>query len=126
MSAIEREKKRLPFGWGRFGKALDYLAELLEPGEALELTAVGVYSDYRYQHVFGEFGAGLTNFLLGVTDRRLFVIATTVKGSPLDHHAIEWTDLTEFAVGTHRQHCEVRLRRSGGCRRRARRSAQVI
>jgi hypothetical protein len=69
-AAIEREKKRLPFGWGRFGKALDRLAELLEPGEILEFTAVGVYSEYRNQHPFGKLGAGQMNVVLGVTDRR--------------------------------------------------------
>ena len=97
-SAIEREKKRLPFGWGRFGKALDRLSELLEPGEALELTAVGVYSAYREQHLYGQLGFGLTNVLVGVSDRRLFLIGTTLKGSPLNHRAVEWADLTEFTV----------------------------
>jgi hypothetical protein len=97
-AAIKREKKRLPFGWGRFGKALDRLAELLEPGEALEITAVGVYSEYRNQHPFGQFGAGQMNVLIGVTDRRLFVIGTTLSGKPLDHHAVQWADLTEFTV----------------------------
>jgi len=97
VSAIEREKKRLPFGWGRFGKALDRLAELLEPGEALELTAVGVYSKYREQY-FGQIGAGVQNILVGVTDRRLFLIGTKVSGSPLGHHALEWADVTEFTV----------------------------
>jgi hypothetical protein len=97
-SAIKREKKRLPFGWGRFGKAIDRLAELLEPGEALEFAAVGVYSQYREQHPYGQFGAGLTNVLVGVTDRRLFLIGTALSGSPLAHHAIEWADVTEFTV----------------------------
>ncbi len=96
-SAIEREKKRLPFGWGRFGKALDHLAELLEPGEALESTAIGVYSEYRGQR-FGKYGVGETNVLLGVTDRRLFVIGTTLRGIPIDDQAIEWANLTEFTV----------------------------
>ena len=54
----------MPFGWGRFGKALDHLAELLEPGETLETTAVGVYTLYREQ-IFGHYGAGLQNILLG-------------------------------------------------------------
>ena len=97
MSAIEREKKGLPFGWGRFGKAIDHLAELLEPGEILELTAVGVYSEYREQY-FGQIGAGLQNVLVGVTDRRLFWIGTNLKGSPVGHHSVEWADLTEFTV----------------------------
>jgi hypothetical protein len=97
-AAIEREKKRLPFGWGRFGKALDRLAELLEPGEVLEFSAVGVYSEYRRQHMFGKYGAGQMNVLLGVTDQRLFVIGTALSGKPLDHHAIEWAELTEFTV----------------------------
>ena len=96
--AIKREKKRLPFGWGRFGKALDRLGELLEPGEVLEFSAIGVYSQYREQHPFGQLGAGQMNVLLGVTDRRLFVIGTALSGKPLDHHAIAWADLTEFAI----------------------------
>lgn len=96
-SAIEREKKRLPFGWGRFGKALDRLAELLEPGEVLESTAIGVYRDFREQP-FGPIGAGLTNILVGVSDRRLFLIGTTLKGNPLGHHAVEWAHLIGFAV----------------------------
>jgi hypothetical protein len=96
-SAIEREKKRLPFGWGRFGKALDRLAELLEPGEVLESTAVGVFSAYR-EKWFGKYGVGETNVLLGVTDRRLFVMGTTLRGIPIDHDAPEWAELTEFMV----------------------------
>src|SRR5262249_49554098 len=32
---IEREKKALPFGWGRFGKAYDQLSEISETDEAL-------------------------------------------------------------------------------------------
>ena len=101
-SAIEREKKRLPFGWGRFGKALDHLAGLLEPGEALESTAIGVYSEYRGQR-FGKYGVGETNVLLGVTDRRLFVIGTTLRGKPLDDHAVEWAALADFTVESERK-----------------------
>ncbi len=97
-SAVKREKKRLPWGWGRFGKAIDRLAELLEPGEVIESTAVGVYSQYREQHPFGRFGAGQMNVCIGVTDRRLFLIATTLGGGPLGHDVVEWADLTEFRV----------------------------
>ena len=97
-TAIEREKERLPFGWGRFGKALDRLGELLEPGEELEIASVGVYSKYREQHVFGELGAGQTNAVVGVTDRRLFLIGTTLRGKPLGHDAIEWAEVSDFSV----------------------------
>ena len=39
---IEREKQTLPFGWGRFGKAYDHLAEISEPDESLLAAGVAL------------------------------------------------------------------------------------
>ena len=44
---IEREKKTLPFGWGRFGKAYDQLAEVSEPDESLLVAGVALNPEYR-------------------------------------------------------------------------------
>ncbi len=39
---IEREKKTLPFGWGRYGKAYDQLAGISEPDESLLAAGVAM------------------------------------------------------------------------------------
>jgi hypothetical protein len=44
---IDREKKTLPFGWGRFGKALDKLAEISEPTESLLASCVALNPEYQ-------------------------------------------------------------------------------
>ena len=35
-----------------------------------------------------------------MTDRRLYWVGTTLKGSPVGHHSVEWADLTEFTVNS--------------------------
>ncbi len=49
---IEREKKTLPFGWGRFGKAFDHLSDISEPDESLIATCVGPNPTYQYKPGF--------------------------------------------------------------------------
>jgi hypothetical protein len=96
---IEREKNTLPFGWGRFGKALDRLAELSEPNESLLATCVAQNPEYQQS---GKFVPGTalgaahallelrkaTNVVLACTDERLIVIPTGVGGAPRDHSSI--------------------------------------
>lgn len=50
---IAREKKRLPRGWGRFGKSLDRLAELSEPKESLVSSCVGLNPNFHYSIPYG-------------------------------------------------------------------------
>jgi hypothetical protein len=85
---IEREKKKLPWGWGRFGKALEYLLELAEPGETLISTCIGVNPE------FNELGLGTTNILLAVTDRRLLAVGTTLRGVPGKSAVVPYEGLT--------------------------------
>ena len=94
MSAIERERKRLPWASARFGKAArPHGRAPPAPARPSSSTAVGVYSEYRDQHSVGKLGAGRTNVLIGVTDRRLFVIGHDAEAAALlDHHAVEWAE----------------------------------
>lgn len=43
---IEREKQTLPFGWGRFRKAYDQLAEVSEAVELLLAAGVALNPEY--------------------------------------------------------------------------------
>jgi hypothetical protein len=100
---IEREKKRLPRGWGRFGKALDHVAELAEPGEALLISCVGLgaaaaEADIPLLAAFGE-----TNVMLAITDRRLIAIGTNLGGSPRSEAAIALADLQGFEVASEKK-----------------------
>jgi hypothetical protein len=77
---IEREKDRLPRGWGRFGKALDQLAGICEPDESLLSTCVTLNPQFRHASV--SLAGGLlemtdsTNAVLAATSKRLIVIST--------------------------------------------------
>lgn len=96
---IEREKQTLPFGWGRFGKALERLAEISEPNESLLATCVAQNPEYQQSGKFvpgTALGAGAallelskaTNVVLACTDERLIVMPTGVGGAPRDHDSI--------------------------------------
>jgi hypothetical protein len=92
-----REKARLPRGWGRFGKAVDYLVELSDPHETLLSTCVALNPTFKHTTV--TLGGGLleltkaTNVILAATDQRLFVVATGAAGGPRGHYAIPYAGL---------------------------------
>ena len=101
---IEREKKTLPFGWGRFGKTLDRLAEISEPDESLLASCVALNPSYQYRPrgVPGglyNLGTALhqltktTNIVLACTNRRLIAAGTGGGGAPRDHVSIPYEGL---------------------------------
>lgn len=111
---IEREKGRLPRGWGRFGKALDQLAEIGEPDESLLSTCVTLNPEFRHKSV--TLAGGLMemtdamNVVLAATSKRLIVISTGMGGAPRKHYELPWDGL-EIAD---RQKKEFTLRTQGG------------
>ena len=109
---IEREKDRLPRGWGRFGKALDQLAEISEPDESLLSTCIGVNPSFKIGGTLTEPAVGLaagavagrmagiaaaarkdTNLLLAATDRRIIALATGLRGDAREHGSIPYEGL---------------------------------
>jgi Bacterial PH domain len=94
---IAQQKDRLPRGWGRFGKAIDYLAEIGESDE--ELLAACVTLNPTFQHRKVTLVGGLleltksTNVVLAVTDKRLLVVATGAGGAQRTHYAIAFDGL---------------------------------
>jgi hypothetical protein len=114
---IEREKKTLPFGWGRFGKALDRLAEISEPNESLLASCVGLNPEYQYKprfvpgsalsagHALHELTKSM-NVVLACTNERLLMISTGGGGAPREHVSIPYEgieivsrDKKEFVLG---------------------------
>ncbi len=114
---IERAKKTLPFGWGRFGKALDRLAEISEPNESLLASCVALNPEYRYKakfvpgsplsvgHALHELTKS-TNVVLACTNERVIVINTGGAGGPREHVTIPYEGLEivsqakkEFVLG---------------------------
>ena len=94
---IEREKDRLPRGWGRFGKALDQVAEICEPDESLLSSCVTLNPQFRHASV--SLAGGLlemtdsTNVVLAATSERLIVITTGMGGAPRKHYDLSWSGL---------------------------------
>jgi hypothetical protein len=94
---IGREKGRLPMGWGRFGKALDHLAEICGPDELLLSTCVTL--NPQFHHTSVSLPGGLlemtdsTNVVLAATSERLIVISTGMAGSPRTHCVLSWKGL---------------------------------
>jgi len=94
---IEREKDRLPRGWGRFGKALDQLAGICEPDESLLTTCVTLNPQFRHASV--SLAGGLlemtdsTNAVLAATSKRLIVISTGMGGAPGKDYDMSWGGL---------------------------------
>jgi hypothetical protein len=95
---IEREKKTLPFGWGRYGKAYDQLAGISKPDESLLAAGVALNPEY---HQGGRFVPGTlasavsdlrktTNVLVACTNRRLIMISTGVAGGVGEHVSIPY------------------------------------
>jgi hypothetical protein len=115
---IERAKSTLPFGWGRFGKAIERLAELSEPGESLLATCVTLNPEYQYKQRFrpgGVLSTGhalheltkSTNVVLACTSERLIVISTGAGGAPREELSLPYDgleivskDKKEFVLGT--------------------------
>ncbi len=93
---IEREKKALPFGWGRFGKAYDQLAEISEPDESLLVAGVALNPEYRQggRFVPGTLASAVselrktTNVLVACTNQRLIMISTGVSGGVRNHASV--------------------------------------
>lgn len=87
----EREKARLPRGWGRFGKAIEGLVAISEPDEALLACCVGVHPSVKrhFTAVGGLYElTKSTNVLLAATNRRVVVMAAGAGGGPRDHVSI--------------------------------------
>lgn len=93
----EREKARLPRGWGRFGKAVDYLIEVSEPDETLLSTCVALNPTFK--HATARPIGGLleltksTNVILAATDHRLVVVPTGAAGGPKEPYVIPYQGL---------------------------------
>lgn len=116
---IERERDRLPLGWGRFGKALEQLARICEPDESLLSSCVTLNPQFRHTSV--SLAGGLlemtdsTNVVLAATTKRLILISTGMGGAPRKHHELSWDGLhiterkkQEFTL--HTQAGEIRFR----------------
>ena len=94
---IKREKKRLPRGWGRFGKTLDRLAAISEPDESLLSSCVGLNPSFK--HKTRTLPGGLyemtktTNIVLASTSARLILIGTGFGGAPRDDYSIAYDGL---------------------------------
>lgn len=92
-----KQKDRLPRGWGRFGKAIDHLAEISEPDE--QLLAACVTLNPTFQHRTITLTGGLleltksTNTVLAVTNERLIVLATGAGGAPRKHYPVSFDQL---------------------------------
>lgn len=101
--AIEREKDLLPFGWGRFGKSLERLAEVTEPEEELLAACIGL--NPTFEHRSTSLGGVLreinesTNVVLAATDRRLLLLATGMGGAPRDHTEFAYDGMALERVG---------------------------
>jgi hypothetical protein len=106
---IEREKKALPFAWGRFGKALDRLAEISRPDESLLASCAAMNPEY---HQGARFVPGTaasvaseltksTNIVLACTNERLIMISTGMTGAPRDDVSISYEGL-EIVERRHR------------------------
>ena len=108
---INREKNRLPRGWGRFGKAIEQLAVICEPDESLLSCCVTLNPQFRHTSV--TLAGGLmemtdaTNVILAATSKRLVVITTGMAGAPRKHYDMSWDGLqiaerakTEFTLRT--------------------------
>lgn len=93
----KQQKDRLPMGWGRFGKAIDYLAEASTDDETLLAACVTLNPTFEHRTV--SLPGGLfeltksTNVVLAVTNRRVIIVSTGAGGVPRDHHEISFDGL---------------------------------
>ncbi len=94
----EREKRTLPFGWGRFGKVYDQLIEISEADESLLAAGVALNPEYRQggRFVPGTLASAVselrktTNVLVACTSKRLIMISTGVAGGVREHVSIPY------------------------------------
>lgn len=102
-AAVAREKDLLPLGWGRFGKSIEKLLELLDPEEELLAACVGLNPSFEHRSI--TLAGGLReltksiNLVLAATDRRLLLLATGAGGSPRDHTNLDYDGMTLDEVG---------------------------
>jgi hypothetical protein len=100
---IDREKQRLPRGWGRFGKTLDKLAELSQPEESLVSTCVAL--NPKFEHRTVTLVGGLlemtktTNIVLAATSERLLMVGTGFGGAPRADTSIPYDGLEIVSRG---------------------------
>lgn len=116
-SQIQREKDRLPRGWGRFGKALSHLGQVAQPDESLLSSCIGINPEFKIGGTLTEPAVGLaagavagrmagiaaaatkdTNLLLAATDKRIIAMATGLKGDPREHASIPYEGLEIAAL----------------------------
>jgi hypothetical protein len=116
-SQIQREKDRLPRGWGRFGKALSHVREVAQPDESLLSTCIGINPEFQLRGSLTEPVVGIaagpvagrmagiaaaatkdTNLVLAATDRRIIAMATGLRGDPREHGSIPYEGLEITAV----------------------------
>jgi hypothetical protein len=107
---IERAKGTLPFGWGRFSKAIDRLEEISEPSESLIASCVALNPSYQYKarlvpgtplgaaHALHEL-TKTTNVVLACTSERLILIGTGGGGAPRDHIMVSYDGLEIVSRG---------------------------
>ena len=92
-----REKDLLPFGWGRFAKAIDRLADVSESEESLLAACVTLNPAFKHRAItlvgiLYELKDS-TNVVLAVTNQRLLVIPTSVSGAPGAEQTIAFAGL---------------------------------
>ena len=92
-----REKQRLPRGWGRFGKAIDAVGELLDADEPMVSSCVGLNPDFVHRTItlagaIRELQKS-TNVVMVATDRRVVVASTGIAGGTREHLSIPYEGL---------------------------------
>ncbi len=102
---VEREKQTLPFGWGRFGKALEHAATVASPDESLLASCVTLNPSYEYKprgvpgglvnvgFALNEFTKTM-NVVLAATNACVWAIGTGAGGAPRDTVALPYEGLT--------------------------------
>ena len=98
----QREKDRLPRGWGRFGTAIDHLIQISDGDETLLATCVTLNPKFQHRSITLAGGllelASSTNVVLAATDRRLLVVATGAGGAPRSHFEISYAGTTRLRL----------------------------
>jgi hypothetical protein len=92
-----RQKDLLPRGWGRFGKAIDELAEIGDADEQLLAACVTLNPDFQHRTISLAGGlvelTGSTNVVVAATDRRVLVVSTGAGGAARGHAEIPYAGL---------------------------------
>jgi hypothetical protein len=100
---IAAQKALLPRSWGRFGKAIDELADLTDPDE--QLLAACVTLNPKFEHRAITLAGGMlemtdaTNVVVAATDQRMVVVQTGMSGAPRGHFDIAYDDLEVVGSG---------------------------